>query len=93
MMIEGFRDDGELEAALRRREQFDINAAWLEAHGDEVFEQYHGQCICVSGGDVFAAESALDALALAEAAHPEDDGRFIYQVPSERAIRVYENRR
>jgi hypothetical protein len=93
MMIEGLRDPEELEAALRRRDLFDRNAAWLEAHGDEVFEKYRGQCICVSSGDVFAAESALDALAMAEAAHPEDEGRFVYQVPAERAIRVYENRR
>jgi hypothetical protein len=83
MMMEGVTDPDYLVAALRRRERFDRNAAWLEAHGDEVFEQYRGQCICVSEGDVYAAESALDALALAEAAHPDDDGRFIYQLPAE----------
>ena len=93
MMMEEVTDPEDLVVASRRRERFDRNAAWLEAHGDEVFEQYRGWCICVSEGDVFAAGSALDALALAEAAHPDDDGRLPHQVPAQRAIRIYANRR
>jgi len=88
-MMEGGTDPEFLAAALERRECFDRNAAWLAAHGDEVFAGHRGRCICVSDGEVFAADTALDALALAEAAHPEDEGRFLYQVPTEKAIRVY----
>jgi hypothetical protein len=89
MMIQGMDDPEFLAAALKRRERFDRNAVWLEAHSDEVYSQYRGQCICVSEGEVFPAESAMEALALAEAAHPDDAGRFLYQVPSEKAIRIY----
>jgi hypothetical protein len=89
LMMEGLTDPEFLAAALKRRERFDRNAAWLEAHGDEVFAKYRGTCICVSEGEVFASDSPLGALARAEAAHPEDDGRFLYQVPSEKAVRVY----
>jgi len=76
-------------AALVRRTRLEGNAAWLEAHGDEVFAKHRGRCICVSEEEVFAADTALDALALAEAAHPEDGGRLLYQVPSEKAMRIY----
>lgn len=87
-MIEGMTDPEFLEAAVRRREQAERNAAWLEAHGDDVFDQYRGQCICVSEGDVFAGGSAIESLMLAEAAHPDDGGRLLCQVPAERATRI-----
>src|SRR4051812_37524720 len=88
MWIEGMDAPEFLEAARKRRAQLERNAAWLEAHGDEVFAKYRGKCICVSGGELFTADNSLEALSLAEAANPEDDGRLLYQVPAEKAIRI-----
>lgn len=93
LMIEGLDDPEERAAALRRRARFNRNADWLEANGDAVFEKYRGRCICVAGEEVFTADTATEAIAKAQAAHPDDDGWFIHQVPSERAIRIYADRR
>lgn len=91
LIVEEITDPMVLEAARGQRERFDRNVAWLEAHGDEIFAQYRGKCICVAGQELFAADSAPEALALARAAHPDDDGRFVYRVPTEKLIRVYAN--
>lgn len=89
IIIDEVSDPIELARTMARFEKFDRNADWLEAHGDAVFAEYRGRCICVSEGEVFAADNATEAIELAKAAHPDDDGRMIYQVPREKAIRIY----
>ena len=78
----------ELARACERRAQFDRNAAWLQANAAEVYSKFHGKCICIAGQEVFAAETAGEALKLAETAHPEDRGRFVHYVPLEKVPRI-----
>jgi hypothetical protein len=79
----------ELVKARAQRERFDRNAAWFQQHSGVVYDQYRGKVICVSCEEVFAAESAKEALRQARAAHPDDDGRYTLYIPQERAVRIY----
>lgn len=45
--------------------------------------------ICIAGQELFAADTAEEALALARTAHPEDDGRILRYIPRERVPRIY----
>jgi hypothetical protein len=91
LIVEEITDPVVLAAARAQWQRFDRNSAWLEAHGDEIFLQYPGKCICIAGQEVFAADSSPEAIALARAAHPDDDGWFVYRVPTEKLIRIYAN--
>ena len=81
----------EAAAARARRERFDRNSAWLQAHVKEVYSRYRGKCIVIAGEELFAADTPEDAWALADAAHPEDDGSFIRYIPREKMARIYAN--
>jgi len=89
--MEVVTDPAELAQARTQREQFDRNAAWLQVHAAEIYSQYRGKCICIAGEELFAADMAKHALALATAAHPEDKGRFVHYIPREKLARVYAN--
>jgi hypothetical protein len=77
--------------AKARREKFDQNIAWLEAHASDVYSN-RGKFYCISGGEAFIADTVEEAVALARAAHPEDDGRFTGYVPKDKLPRIYANR-
>ncbi len=89
IVMEEVIDPAELAGARARRVQFDRNWAWFLEQIPGLYEAHRGQCICVSGEEVFAADTAEQALALARAAHPEDDGRFTLYVPRKRMTRIY----
>ena len=89
MMVTDVTDPDELAAANLRRARSDRNATWMQEHAGELFALYRGKCICIAGQQAFAADTSREAVALAKAAHPEDDGRLIYRVPKHRATRVY----
>jgi len=72
-----------------RQERFDRNADWLQAHGAEIYSKNRGKYLCIAGQELFAADTALEALALAQAAHPDDDGRFLHFVPKEKLPLIY----
>lgn len=91
--MEVVTDPAELAQTLAQREQFDRNAAWLQAHAAEVYSGFRGKCICIAGEELFVADTAKEALALATAAHPEDKGRFVHYIPREKLARVYANQR
>lgn len=93
IVMEEVTDPVELAEARARREQFDRNAAWLQAHASEVYTQHRGKCICVAGEELFVADTAGEALALATAAHPHDKGRFVHYIPKEKVARVYAHQR
>jgi hypothetical protein len=65
------------------------NMAWLQAHAAEVYPRYRGKHLCIAGETLFVADTPEEAWALATAAHPEDDGRFLYYVPREVLARIY----
>jgi hypothetical protein len=68
--------------------QFTLNSNWLKEHSSEVFAKYRGKFICIAGQEVFAADLPEDAWAMAEAAHPEDEGVVSHFIPLIRAPRI-----
>lgn len=91
LVMEEVADPEELAKARVQRERFDRNVAWLQARASEVYTRYRGKCICVAGEELFVADTPEEALALATAAHPEDDGSFLRYIPREKLDRIYAN--
>ena len=91
IQLEEITDPAELAEAQLQREQFNRNAAWLQAHAAEIYSKYRGKCICVAGEEVFVAGTAKQALALAVTAHPHDKGRFVHYIPKDKVPRIYAN--
>jgi hypothetical protein len=87
--IEEVTDADEIARARKRREQFQRNKDWLQAHVSEVYSKCRGQCICIAGQELFAADTAREAIAQARAAHPHDEGCLTRYVPREKAARIY----
>jgi hypothetical protein len=65
------------------------NSDWLQAHIPSVYAQHRGKHICVSGGELFVADTAEEALSQARTAHPDDDGLLLRYIPRERMERIY----
>src|SRR5438445_6648325 len=93
IVMEVVTDPEELARARALHERFDRNAAWLQAHSAEVYPRYRGKCICIAGEELFVADTPEEALALATAAHPEDNGHFLRYIPRERVARIYAGHR
>ena len=89
VVIEEVTDPVELARARVQDERFERNWAWFEAHAQEIYKTHRGKCLCISGQELFVADTPAEALALAIAAHPEDDGRFTRYIPRERTYRIY----
>ena len=89
LVMEEVTDPEELANIHARRARFERNAAWLQAHASEVYTRYRGQCICIAGEELFVADTPEEALALAAAVHPEDDGRLLRYIPREKLARIY----
>lgn len=89
MVMEEVTDPEELAKAQARRERFDRNFDWFQAHATEIFARYRGKCIVIVGEEVFAAETPEEAWSLAEASHPADEGSFIHYIPKDNAARIY----
>lgn len=89
LMFAEIDDPKELALTQAQADQFDHNADWLEAHGHELFPRYRGMYVCVACQEPFVAETAAEAIRMARAAHPEDDGRFLYRVPREKTHWIY----
>lgn len=82
--------DAEEVAAFRARQaRVDRNAEWLPTHASEIYRQHRGKHICIAGQEVFVADTAQQALALANAAHADDDGRYLRYIPKEKPPRIY----
>ena|ERR1700730_9894147 len=93
IVMEEVSDPAEVSRARIRRAMFDRNFKWLGMHASEVYEKYRGKHIVVAGEEVFAASTPEEALALASAAHPEDQGSFVQYIPIEKMARVYVDQR
>jgi hypothetical protein len=89
IVMEEVTDTNELAKARRQRERFDRNAAWLQAHLSEVYALHRGKCICIAGEALFVADTAQEAIALATAAYPDDDGWFTRYIPKAKVARIY----
>src|SRR2546426_3431855 len=93
IIVEEVTDPVELQKAHAQDERFERNWAWFEAHAAEIYAHHRGKCLCIAGQELFVADTAEEVLALARAAHPEDDGRFTRYIPRERAHRIYAHQR
>lgn len=81
-------DPVELAKGRAQWEKFDRNFEWFKQRSGEIHDQNRGKHICIAGEELFVGDSALEVDALAKAAHPEDDGRFVEYIPRERRWRV-----
>ena len=93
VVMQEVTDPQELAAARDRRDRFDRNEAWLQAHVAEIYGCYRGKYICIAGEELFVADTPDTAYASGKSAHPEDDGRFVRYIPKEKLPRVYANQR
>jgi hypothetical protein len=91
--MEHVTDPLELAQGRERDERFRRNLAWFEAHAPEIYTSCRGKCVCIAGEQLFVADTPKEVLALAVAAHPEDDGRFTLYIPRERMARIYAHQR
>lgn len=89
VVLEEVTDPAQLAEAQARRQRLERNWAWFEAHATEIYTQHRGKCICIAGEELFVADTAEEVLALANTAHPDDDGRFTRYIPREKAARIY----
>ena len=87
--MEEVTDPVELATAFAKDARFEKNWAWFEAHAAEIYPLHRGKVYCVSGQELFVADTPAEVLALARAAHPDDDGRFTGYIPKERTYRIY----
>jgi hypothetical protein len=89
IVMEEVTDPEALTKARAQCQRFDRNSAWLQAHVAEIYTRYRGECICIAGEELFVADTPEEALALATAAHPEDDGRFLRYFPREMLVHIH----
>ena len=89
--MEEITDPAELAKAQAQRERFELNFAWFQKHVKEIYQQCRGKNVCIAGQEMFVGDQAATAWALGEAAHPEDDGRFVQYIPLEKVARIYAN--
>lgn len=87
--IEEIVDSEELAVARLQRQRFDRNMQWLQDNINSVYRQHRGRFICIASQELFVADRVEDAIALAESAHPEDDGRFTRYIPKQKVARLY----
>ena len=92
-VIQELTDPLESARAQAQHERARRNDEWLAAHWHEVLPQARGKFLGVSGQEAFVADTPGQAWAMAEAAHPEDDGATVQYVQPEQGPRIYENHR
>ena len=51
--MEEVTDPEELAKIQARRDHYERNAAWLQAHTTEVYPRHRGKCICIAGEGLF----------------------------------------
>jgi hypothetical protein len=91
IVMEEVAASDELAQAQALHQRFERNFAWFQAHSKEIYQRYRGRSVCIAGQEVFVADDSVSAWALGEAAHPEDDGSFVQNIPLEKVARIYAN--
>lgn len=89
IVMEEVTDAEELAQARAQWARCDRNTAWFQAHAADIYPRYRGKCICIAGEELFVADTPEEVLALARAAHPEDDGFLLHYIPREKVARIY----
>jgi hypothetical protein len=89
MTVDEITDPAEASRTAARRARFERNLLWFERHALDIGARCRGKCICVAGEELFVADTPQEAVALARAAHPEDDGFFLHYIPKTATTRIY----
>ena len=89
IVMEEVTDPVELAKAFAQDARFEKNWVWFEAHAAEIYAQHRGKVYCVAGQELFVADTPAEVLALARAAHPDDDGFYLRYIPKERTYRIF----
>lgn len=85
-------DPDELAAAAVRRQYFDRNSVWLQAHIAEFQDpKLAGKFLCIAGEEAFLGDSVEEVTSRAREAHPDDVGFFTGYIPREKVPRIYAN--
>ncbi|MGL4554566.1 MAG: hypothetical protein ACRC33_25665 [Gemmataceae bacterium] len=92
MIIEEVTDPAEVAMYQAVFAAAHLNRRWLEANWSAVLPQAFDEYLAVAGQEPFIADTPQEARALAEAAHPGDQGSFVRFVSSHRGPRIYANR-
>jgi hypothetical protein len=83
-------DPVEMEKARVRREQFDLNSEWLQRHIKDVYKsENRGKIVCIAGQEAFIGNTVREAVSLAKAVHPDDQGYFTRYIPRQKVTRIY----
>ena len=85
-------DPAVIARARAEDERFKRNSDWLQAHWPDLLPQALGKHLVVAGQEAFVADTSAEAWAMAEAAHPDDDGSFCQYVLPHRGPRIYAHR-
>jgi hypothetical protein len=83
-------DPEEVARAKLQQERMRRNADWLEANAAAVY-RHRGKHFCIAGEELFVGDTAEQAWAMGEAAHPEDDGMLVRYVPEKSLPCIYAN--
>jgi hypothetical protein len=82
-------DPEEIALSRAQHERLKRNSDWLQSHWPELLPQALGKHLVVAGQEAFVADTSEEAWAMAEAAHPDDDGSFGQYVLPHRGPRIY----
>lgn len=74
--------------AQELRSQIAINGSRWEQLADEIFRNHRGRFVCISGGQLYSADAPEEVLRMARSQHPDDNGRIIRFIPTEKKARV-----
>jgi hypothetical protein len=92
-IIEEVDDPVEIARFQAQDERARRNSKWLQAHWPDVLPHARGRFLAVAGQEAFIADTPEEAWAMAEAAHPDDDGLLVQYVRPEPGPRIYAHRR
>ncbi len=91
-IIEEVTDPVEIARHLEVDKRARRNSDWLQAHWAELRPQARGRFLAVAGQEAFIADTGEEARALANAAHPDDNGVLVQYVRPEEGPRNYGTR-
>jgi hypothetical protein len=86
-------DPAVIARARAQYERAKLKSDWLQAHWAELLPQARGKYLAVAGQEAFIADTPEEVWAMAEAAHPDDDGVLSRYVFPNTWPRIYAYRR
>jgi hypothetical protein len=90
--IEEVNDPAEIARFRAQTKRARRNMDWLQAHWADIVPHGNGKFLAVAGQEAYLADTAEQAWAWTETAHPEDDGAFVQYLRPGRGPRIYAGR-